>query len=146
MCVFCFLICVACDDDSGDTGDGYLRSDHTSSESHRTGENCAECHAGGGSGGYVFTVSGSVYQLDLTTPYPQTTVDLMSGVNGSGERLLTLEVDRKGNFYTTEPIDLGAGVYAIVYSPTGTQFKQQPVSVGACNSCHGVSSARIYVN
>jgi mono/diheme cytochrome c family protein len=115
-------------------------------ESHHVGDNCLSCHRSGGSGEGWFTVAGTVYQPDLTTPYPDATVRLHTGADGTGTLAITVEVDGRGNFYTTRPVDWGTGLYASVSSASDTSAMLQVVSSGACNSCHdGVSTARIHV-
>jgi hypothetical protein len=111
-------------------------SSYGDTESHRTGNNCMSCHTSGGSGEGRFTVAGTVYQTDGTTPYPNTTVRLYTGAAGSGNLVVTVEVDGNGNFYTTEAVDWGTGLYPTVSSNNETRSMTSIVTTGACNSCH----------
>ncbi|MDP4828094.1 MAG: hypothetical protein NWR73_10425, partial [Flavobacteriales bacterium] len=72
------------------------------------------------------------------------TVRLYSGPDGSGNLVHTIEVDSKGNFYTTEDVNFGNGLYPAVEGPTSTQYMSTPITVGTCNNCHGQSTDRIW--
>ena len=61
--------------------------------------------------------------------------------------MATLEVDGRGNFYTTESINWTAGLYPVVQSDQGFRYMVTPTTTGACNSCHdGSSQSRIYAD
>ncbi len=120
-------------------------SSYDSDDSHHTGENCQNCHCSCGSGEGWFTVAGTVYQSDKTTPYPNATVLLYTGSGGTGDLKATLEVDLKGNFYTTESIDFGNGLYMSAIGEAETAYMNSPLTTGQCNGCHGVSTDRIWV-
>ena len=78
------------------------------------------------------------------TPYPNATVRLYTGPGGTGEMKAVVEVDRLGNFYTTEHIDFGTGLYATVEGSLETNIMNTPLSHGECNQCHGSSTDRIW--
>ncbi len=118
-------------------------SSYQSDDSHHTGENCMECHRSGGSGEGWFTIAGTVYGIDNTTPYPGATVRLYTGQGGSGTLKATVEVDKKGNFYTTEAIDFGTGLYTRVEGESATWEMVTPLATGQCSQCHGNSTGRI---
>ena len=131
-------------------------SAHGTTYSHtdgRRGADCLGCHNIGGDNPYQYSVAGTVYEIDLQNYYPDATVSLYSGPNGTGDLIVTVEVDGNGNFYTTEPIDLGNGQGNGVYpSVTGrdatspTQYMNDPSNDGSCSSssCHGVNRPPIY--
>jgi len=116
-------------------------------ESHKTGENCMSCHVSGGEGEAWFTVAGSVYDADKQNPYANATIKLYSEATGAGNLIKTIEVDSKGNFYTTEAVDFSSGLYTSVISTGGNEiFMIGQITSGACNSCHGNSIDRIWVD
>lgn len=121
-------------------------SHHGSKESHNIGKNCMNCHYRNGPGKVWFTVAGTVYKDDKVTTNPNSTLKLYEGFEGIGSLLMTIEVDGLGNFYTTEPIDFGSGLYPVVIGTTGhTRTKDFPAPDGQCNSCHD-SENRIWVD
>jgi hypothetical protein len=130
------LILTGCENgNEGDENETVI-SGYGDTESHRAGANCLSCHTAGGSGEGRFTIAGTVYQADGTTVYPNTTVKLYTGANASGDLVITVEVDGNGNFYTTEAVDWGAGLYPTVSSDNETRSMSSPTGSGACNSCH----------
>ncbi|MFC2114673.1 DUF2712 domain-containing protein [Bacteroidota bacterium] len=132
---------------SCENGNEVKISKNNSNESHNMGKNCMSCHIKGSDGEGWFTVAGTVYDSASTTTNPNGSVKLYTGANGSGSLVATIEVDQHGNFYTTENIDLSAGVYPVVTSENGSmQYMPNAVNTGQCNSCHGVINPKIYVN
>lgn len=119
-------------------------SSYSSTESHNNGQNCMSCHVSGGDGEGWFIVAGSVYDTTLTQPFTNATVKLYTGPNGTGTIKATLQVDKKGNFYTTESIDFGSGLYPAVVGPTVTKYMNSTISSGQCNSCHGKTTDKIW--
>lgn len=111
--------------------------------SHNTGKNCMSCHASGESGTGWFTVSGTVYDSTQLKIYPNALVSLYTGVEGTGSFVANVQVDAKGNFYTTESIDFALGLYPRIEGETSVQYMQSKITTGACNSCH-VSSNRMW--
>lgn len=119
-------------------------SSNNSDESHNNGQNCMNCHKQGGPGEGWFNLAGSVYKDDLSTPFPKGTIYLYTGPNGSGTLKATVEVDQKGNFYTTEKVDYTGGLFPVFKTANNNQqFMSSSVTTGACNSCHGSSQDRI---
>lgn len=114
-------------------------------------DNCMDCHKKGATQG-GFTVAGTLFQSDSITRYPNGYVELYSQPPDSLGNLADtvvakIEVDGAGNFYTTHPIDLSQGVYPRVTSSQGyRRSMENPITNGACNSCHGVSTANIHVD
>jgi hypothetical protein len=115
-------------------------------ESHNAGKNCMNFHKSGGEGEGWFSVGGTVYDSLLTSIKPNGIVNLYSQPNGAGNLVAKVEVDAKGNFYTTQSVNFTAPVYPSVTNANGKQkFMSGSITTGACNNCHGVSQARIWV-
>ena len=112
-------------------------------DSHYTGDNCMNCHKSGGEGEGWFTAAGTVYKENKTAVYPNTTIELYKEANGKG-LVSTIEVDGLGNFYTTKSIDFGTGLYPAVKGDGGTKYMSTTISVGTCNSCHGVTTDKMW--
>jgi len=141
-CIFFFI---ACEEENGEHEVKISKS--FSDESHKTGQDCMSCHVSGGGGEGWFTVAGSVYNKELTDVNPNGLVQFTTEANGSGAIIEEVEVDGKGNFYTTEPIDFGDGLYVLVQSSEGKiRYKNSKITNGACNSCHGLSTDKIWVD
>ena len=128
------MLLVGCDSE-GSEADEVMVSRFGDTESHNAGENCFSCHRTGGSGEGVFVVAGTVYREDLTTVNPGTIVRLLS--NPDRTLLRSIEVDARGNFYTTEALSFSGGLLAEVISGSESRTMMTPVTNGACNSCHG---------
>ena len=131
----------SCEDEGNET----KISSYNSVENHKTGQDCMICHVSGGGGEGWFTVAGTVYNSWLTSVLPNATVILYTEANGTGDLVATIEVDEKGNFYTTKVIDFGTGLYTLVEGNTTTKIMCSSITSGKCNSCHGVSIDRIWV-
>ncbi len=114
--------------------------------SHNQGNNCMNCHKSGGEGDGWFNVAGTVYDSLKTSTYPNGTVRLYTGPGGTGTLKYTIYVDAKGNFYTTEAIDFGSGLYPSVQGSTATHYMAATIGTGQCNSCHGVSTDKLWTN
>lgn len=130
----------SCEDDENET----KISSYNSDESHKAGQNCMICHVSGGDGEGWFTVAGTVYENGLTSVLPNATVKLYADSNGAGELVATIEVDEKGNFYTTKVVNFGTGLFTLVEGNTTTKNMYSSITSGKCNSCHGVSTDRIW--
>jgi mono/diheme cytochrome c family protein len=121
-------------------------SSHNSNESHNTSQNCMNCHKSGGKGEGWFNVAGSVYKTDLISIYPNADVKLSSEPQGAGTIFNTIEVDRNGNFYTTESVNFDGGLYVSVIGTNGEEvFMDSKITHGKCNSCHGSSTEKIWI-
>jgi len=117
-----------------------------STESHHAGQNCMSCHLQGGSGEGWFQVAGTVYDNSKLTVYPNSTIKLFTGPNGTGTLKYTVQGDALGNFYTTESIDFGGGLYPSVQGSASTKHMTSAITSGQCNSCHGSSTDKIWTN
>lgn len=107
------------------------------------------CHTSGGQAAeYPFTIAGTLYGSDKATPYTSGgVIELYTASSGGGQRVIRLEVDAKGNFYTTQQVDFGNGLWPTAINKSGTKkHMPQSISSGSCNSCHnGSGTARIWV-
>ena len=117
-------------------------SRHGENKSHFESSMCISCHIPGGSGKDLFTVSGSVYDEARLNVQPGAVVKLYTQPKGQGKLVATLQTDDKGNFFTTENIDLSKGLYATLVGTPGVKddIKHMPDRIlkGDCNTCHGV--------
>jgi len=119
-------------------------SETNGNESHNAGQNCMNCHKSGGQGKGCFLAAGTVYNNTASNIYANATVRLYSQPNGAGSVVATIQGDAKGNFYTTDNIDFGSGLYPSVTNSSGqTMYMSSRTTTGACSSCHGVSQTKI---
>ncbi len=140
------LVAVPACKKSGGNENSVLISQNTGMTSHKQGENCMSCHRGGGSGDGIFTVAGTVYTRNGSDINPNGTVQLYTEARAGGTQVTTVEVDGMGNFYTTEAVDFGTGLYTLVTSASGNvEHMNGPITSGACNSCHE-ANLRIWVD
>lgn len=142
--ILLFLVVYSCESTNSSTGSNEVISTYNSSKSHRTGENCMNCHISNGSGDGIFSVAGTIYNESLSSPLPNSTVRFYSTPDGDSDPLHVIEVDIKGNFYTTENIDFGDGLYTSVQGTSSEIFMESAITNGSCNSCHGISTDRIW--
>lgn len=126
---------------SGESSTGASTSG--TSKSHNMGLNCMNCHKAGGQGEGIFTAAGTVYNSAATATFPNATIKLYSGPNGTGTLLYTLSGDNLGNFYTSQVLNFATGIYPAVQGTTTTMYMSTSISTGQCNSCHGVSTGKI---
>lgn len=114
------------------------------SRSHNFGKNCFSCHVSGGEGEGCFNVAGSVTDDSFTTHVTSGIVKFFTQPNGGGQLKYSISIDAKGNFFTTESIDLNS-LFPAVTGPTGvTNYMSTSPATGACNSCHGVSTSKLW--
>lgn len=115
--------------------------------SHNVGKNCMDCHVNGGPGRGWFVIAGTVF--DTVFPNnktnPNGTVFLYSDP-ARKSLVTTMDVDGSGNFYTTDNINFGNGLYPKVVSKDGdVKYMSSIITSGACNSCHNFNTYKIYV-
>ena len=134
---------ISCEkEDDGENKD--MSSRYNENESHNAGQNCMSCHKSGSHAEGWFTVGGTVYNASKTTVYPNATIKLYTGPNETGTLVKSVEVDGKGNFYTTADINFTNGLYVSVTGTTGNTNKMaSSITTGQCNSCHGSSTEKI---
>ena len=135
------LLITSCEKDEGNEK---KISHHGSSESHNMGQNCMECHKSGGGGSGWFNAAGTVYDSLGTNTLANATIKLYTQANGAGNVKYTIQADAKGNFYTTENVNFGDGLFPSVEGPTGAKFMSTSVQTGACNSCHGITTGKLW--
>jgi hypothetical protein len=141
--LFTVTILLSCEKEDGENENKVSYSN--SSQSHKNGQNCMNCHKSGGGGDGWFTVAGSVYNKVLTNPYLNGTVKLTTEPQNAGTSKLSIEIDKNGNFYTTEFISLTDGFYVSVTGTSGlTKYMSSKVTSGECNSCHGNTTGKIW--
>ena len=144
LLIFSSFVVISCKKNKAGTGS--KTSSYNDNSSHDVGSDCMSCHNPGGSNKFWWIVAGTVFKPDSTTLNPGCTVYLFSGPNGTGNLILTLPVDKKSNFYTSNSLSFGTGLYPEVKSSSGEiQYMQSSTINGNCNSCHN-SSNRIIVN
>ena len=124
-------------------------SSSNSKRSHNLGKNCMSCHTNGteaGNEGGVFHIAGSVYDSTFSNANPNSTIYMYTGPGGTGTLKYTIPVDQKGNFYATGGVDFSAALYPVVQGLTSTYHMSSPTTSGACNSCHNVTTEKIWAN
>ena len=128
--VWLVVFTVSCEQDDDDENEG--------GRSHNAGKNCISCHKD-------FKMAGSVYTQSLNGAYPGAKIKVTSQANGGGTVLATLSSDQSGNFYTESQINFGSGAFVSVEGTSGTvKYMNASVASGACNSCHGSSTSKIW--
>ena len=124
----------ACEEEDEDEVGGQSSAMGTS---HNTGKNCMGCHQ--------FTAAGSVYNKALTSAFQGASVKLTSQPNGAGTVIGTFTTNKSGSFYTSSPINFGTGVYVSVTGSSGNvKHMASAITSGACNSCHGSSTTKVW--
>jgi hypothetical protein len=116
-------------------------------KSHNMGKNCFDCHVSGGPGLGWFEIAGTVYDTVFPNnkPNPNGTVFLYSDAARTA-LVTTLDVDNDGNFYTTDNVNFGSGLFPKVVSKDGDiKYMTNPITQGACNGCHNFDTYKIYV-
>jgi hypothetical protein len=111
--------------------------------SHNAGENCAKCHTQGEDGRGCFTVCGTAFKNDRTTPMSDAVLLLLTRNENYKITGVKREIkgDKSGNFYTTESTDF-VGTYPAIVSKSGdTTFMGSSLDATAsCNSCHNAKN------
>ena len=115
-------------------------------DSHNKGQNCMVCHQAKGEGEGCFIAAGTFYGMDMMTTVSSGKVDFYTGPNETGTLKQTIMIDSKGNFYTTADFS-PVGLYPVVTGPTGNKKEMgSALTSGACNSCHGSSTDKLWVD
>ena len=109
--------------------------------SHNAGETCTKCHTSNEDGNGCFTIAGTAYKKDKSTPLTDAIMVLFnrektdwSKITGEVKRL---PIDKTGNFYTTESVDF-VGKYPAIITKNGDTIAMggKLTSSASCNSCH----------
>ena len=128
------VVFISCENEIADSGDSVSYG-----SSHNTGRNCLSCHPS-------FKLAGSVYNKALTSAYAGAKVKITSQANGAGTVLATLTSDNTGNFHTSSTFTFGTGVFVSVEGTSGTiKYMDSALTSGACNSCHGSSTTKAWI-
>jgi hypothetical protein len=117
-------------------------SSANAAESHNQGLNCMTCHKKGGDGEGWFTIAGTAFKNDGAAA-PNVIVKLYTQPGGQGELRKQITGDLLGNFFTTDLMGFGNGLYPSIEFEGNSKFMSSPISNGACNSCHGISTGKI---
>ena len=134
------------DDDNGSVAG---LSQHGSTNSHNSGQNCFNCHTddpGNGTGEGTFITAGTA--TSAIGGYVRYYSDI-----ARTDLLAELEIDAYGNFYTVTAIDdlipmptFSVGTYVSVF-PAGGSRRDMGVKVShstaGCNECHGSSQGAL---
>ncbi len=137
---------IGCQHGKGNNGLVKNISSTDDDESHNMGQNCMNCHKSGGDGEGKFVVAGTAYHKGNDNTNPNGFIELYTEPAGKGTLVKRLEVDGKGNFFTTENMLFGSGLYPVAIGANGSkEYMLSPTINGACNSCHGVSQDKIRV-
>lgn len=123
--------------------DVFRKSNFNDKISHNQGQNCVNCHKSGGIGLGWFKISGTVYDSINSNPYPNIIIRLYTGPAGTGNMIYELEGDSLGNFYSTEKIEFGPGLFPIIFGDSVQAFMGSQTTHGNCNGCHGITTNRI---
>lgn len=120
-------------------------SEHGSERSAGMVGNCMQCHQPHGPGRGQFTLAGTAVDAEGRR-VPDPIVELRrpavddDGNDVPGELIATIEGDRLGNFYTTEPLPWpDESLVPWVFSNDRTLANHMPFGgtiSGACNLCH----------
>lgn len=109
--------------------------------SHNSGKTCTKCHTLGEDGNGCFTIAGTAYKKDKSTPLTDAVMVLFNRdandwtkITGEVKRI---PIDKSGNFYTTESVDF-VGKYPSIITKSGDTISMSSSlsSTGSCNSCH----------
>lgn len=124
----------ACDDDFFEKNEfEEMTSEHGEDESHENGKNCMSCHYTEGDGEGWFSLAGTVY-ADDKDKFNDAKIILK---DQQSNLIKVVEVDKLGNFYTTDEINFNKGLkVSIEYSGKVIPMNSS-LYVGQCNLCHG---------
>lgn len=111
--------------------------------SHNAGETCTKCHATGEEGRGCFTVAGTAYKKDKSTPLTDAVMVLFNRDANDWSKIIgevkRIPIDKSGNFYTTESVDF-VGKYPAIITKNGDTISMvgKLTSTASCNSCHSL--------
>lgn len=124
-------------------------SKHGGSKSHNAGQDCMSCHnnpKNEASREAWWNVAGTIYKLNIAQVNPNARIELWSEYGAKGIKILALETDNFGNFYTEKIVSFKGGSYPIAISNHDTLRMSGVFSGGGCNGCHGISTPAIKLN
>jgi hypothetical protein len=128
-------------------GTSHVSSFYSLESKKMTGD-CMNCHNPNGGGSGCFRVGGTAFDsISPDSLVQNAVVRLYTQPNGQGELVVTLQVDKSGNFYTTGPVSFGSGLYPSITNSMGNvRYMPNATTTGACNSCHGVTNNKIWAD
>ena len=109
--------------------------------SHNAGETCTKCHTAGEEGRGCFTIAGTAYKKDKSTPLTDAVMVLFNRDANDWSKIIgeikRIPIDKSGNFYTTESVNF-VGTYPAIITNNGDTISMSSklTSSGSCNSCH----------
>jgi len=105
-----------------------MREENNSSantdESHNQGLNCMSCHKKGGKGEGWFTIAGTAFRSNGASA-SNVIIKLYSQPGGQGELKKQITGDLLGNFFTTDLLGFGHGLYPSIEFEGNTKFYEQ---------------------
>ena len=143
--VFSIFVIASCNENGCSKA---LISSFHSHESEKMKDNCMDCHSPNGTAGGCLRIGGTAFDsIPGDNATQNAVVKLYTQPLGGGELVVTLQVDRNGNFFTTEPVNFGSGLYAAIVSGQGAvRYMPTPTTNGSCNSCHGPINAKLWAD
>ncbi len=112
----------------------------TTRASHNAGETCTKCHASGEEGRGCFTIAGTAYKKNKSTPLTDAVMVLFNRDANDWSKIIgevkRIPIDKSGNFYTTESVDFMGKYPAIITKNGDTISMSGSIESGSCNSCH----------
>ncbi len=112
--------------------------------SHNRGEDCTKCHSLGNDGNGCFSICGSAFKSDKTTPIQNAVMVLFSkDENGKiTDASKSIPVDKSGNFHTTETISFTGKYPAIISNGDTSMMGSALTSSASCNTCHASNGSQ----
>lgn len=141
------MFLVSCSDDYQTSPSNLMISFNGEDKSHKHGENCMDCHSAGQSGEHEFQIAGSVYTDNGESPVVNGLVKFYKEPKAEGKLVYAVEIDAKGNFFSTEGMQIEEGVYPVIESTTGNLYYMlTETGNGSCSSCHSQSGIKLIIN
>ena len=112
--------------------------------SHHRGEDCFKCHTSGRDGRGCFTIAGSAFKSDKTTPM-QNAVMVLFTKDDNGKITdvsKAIPLDKSGNFYTTETISFTGKYPAIICNGDTSEMSGSLTNNASCNKCHACKGSQ----
>jgi len=135
LMLFFIVVITSCQKNNNNVG-----TSSTSGKSHYSGQNCMKCHNGTNG----MTIAGTVYDSVTKATLSGVTIKIYTKNTLTGSPICTLQSDASGNFYMSSNLDFSTGVYPATQGKTKTYQHVSVVKSGQCNSCHGVTTSKIW--
>ena len=114
-------------------------------ESHNAGRNCMNCHQEKGPGKGPFVTAGTLFGPSLQAFEGGGSVRLFTD-RARTQEVAQFAIDKLGNFYSTETLDIpAAGLYVSVFDAGGQKIQDMngaKISF-ACNVCHAGNASLV---